>query len=237
VIQHRCRCGKKMITVGERFSHNDYQHASPKYNGPAAYCGPMSHVQRDELLAEKAELRTENECLSASCKAAAEQYDALLEGREALKAQTVRIRRAALGDAKAPGTDTEEIVRALRLRVEELEERPLACCCVALLERAEAAERRVEEAENALKTIWETCYPLTNTADSTTTGMVRKLAVQLTEAQEQARRLRETLEAIDISEKCPWCFASLESQPYPYEGLTHRAGCLRQAALQPKDTP
>lgn len=59
------------------------------------------------------------------CLEPSDREKALLEGQELLKAQTARIRRAALGLSEAepdtrPGVDTEEIVRELRTGLEAL---------------------------------------------------------------------------------------------------------------------
>lgn len=77
---------------------------------------------------------------------------ALRAGQEALKAQTVRIRRAA-GAVEGDGRDTEEIVVALRARVEEAElERDALKAIVGLRgnARAREAEARAQRAETLL---------------------------------------------------------------------------------------
>jgi hypothetical protein len=56
-------------------------------------------------------------------------------------------------------------------------------CPVCLTASSGMNKERAEEAENALKNIFGTLLPVTNTADSTTTGMARKCVAMLKEAE------------------------------------------------------
>jgi hypothetical protein len=99
----------------------------PECGASAAVCrcgGAKRELERRKDLArheaEKAELRTENECLSASCKAAAEQYDALRLRVEELERDAKRYRRLRVVGV-AP-YNTPELERGFVLRFTNLDE-------------------------------------------------------------------------------------------------------------------
>jgi hypothetical protein len=118
---------------------------------------------------------------------------------------------------------------ALRLRVEELEERPLACCCVALLERAEAAERRAEEVERSRNALFA--------EGSRQEERAIAAEVRAAELERQAVELAIPVEALLLAED-QGAMAGRERLLSPDLTRTMRDACAAlRAALHPENTP
>ena len=130
----RCRCGKKDLEPGERVYFNAYQHAALDYVGVAAYCGPLAHVERDELRSEVARLTqwqyevmeslTDGTCLDTDVvpmiQRLREESDSLHDECAGLTGETAKLRAVNWAYLRAIDEEDDE-AEALETRVERLQ--------------------------------------------------------------------------------------------------------------------
>lgn len=97
-----------------RFAHAAIDYVQERSGGLSAETALMAHMdqRRGEIMS----------AVRLALREAREDAEAVLRGQRDLMAQTVRIRRAALGnEGGSPGIDTEEIVRDLRAKADRLQ--------------------------------------------------------------------------------------------------------------------
>ncbi|HVP49666.1 MAG TPA: hypothetical protein VMT56_00440 [Candidatus Bathyarchaeia archaeon] len=102
-----------------------------------------------------------------------------------------------------------------------------------LTRRLEIAEAAGNEAEQALAKVFSICLPITSTADSTTVGMVRRLAEKHAAAERERDALRGRVEALEgaLRESA----GALGLAAVKFEGVYGDEGALAAAAACRRD--